>query len=93
MYMIVKGSCCVHNSHRRVFRLISRLIHGIYRGLPNEKIILFAVGIEVNFLILYFFSVIIFVTQLDVTETSSTRLLNSNTHQYAAKFNTIEAFL
>ena len=35
----------------------------------------------------------IFVTQLAITETSSTRLLNRNQCQYTATFKTIEAFL
>ena len=89
--MIEKDACFAYNSLRRVFKAISRLIHGIGRELPNKNGILLAVGIEGKFPFLPFFSVTTFATQLDMTETSSTRLLNGNTYQYAAKSNSIEA--
>ena len=50
--MIVKGACCTYICQRRVFTSISRLIRGIGPGLQNERDILFAVGLEVNFPIL-----------------------------------------
>ena len=46
--------------------------------------VFFVVGIDVNFLLLPFLLATIFVTRLEITEILSTRLINSNTHQYAA---------
>ena len=46
-----------------------------------------------NFQVLSFFLVTIFATRLEITEVLLTKLLNSNTRQYAATFKTIETVL
>ena len=57
------------------------------QGLPNESAFM-AVGIDVKL-----FWVAIFVAGLDINKILSTRLINSNTCQYAATFLTTEALL